>query len=100
MLRFSAYMYMWRGVVLYPHRAPLIFQQASTRNTQHFQAIGDIRKVTEFEQLLGVNRKDLDALRNAFKHGQPPPKFHYESKKFQVRSRCCLAFLRRIISYF
>jgi len=58
--------------------------QACTRNTQHFQAIGDIRKVTEFEQHLAVNRKDLDALRNAFKHGEPPPKFHYESKTFQL----------------
>lgn len=40
--------------------------------------------MTEFEQYLAVNRKDLDALRNAFKHGEPPPKFHYESKTFQL----------------
>lgn len=58
--------------------------QVCTRNTQHFQAIGDIRKVTEFEQLLALNRKDLDALRNAFKHSEAPPKFHYESKTFSL----------------
>lgn len=29
-------------------------------------------------------RKDLDALKNAFKHNDPAPKFHYENKTFSL----------------
>ena len=29
-------------------------------------------------------RKDLDALRNAYKHGDPVPRFHYENRQFSM----------------
>ena len=37
-----------------------------------------------FEKMENGCRKDLDALKNAFKHNDPVPKFHYENKTFSL----------------
>lgn len=37
-----------------------------------------------FDKMENGCRKDLDALKNAFKHSDPVPKFHYENKTFSL----------------
>ena len=40
--------------------------------------------IFRFEKMEKGCRKDLDALKNAFKHNDPVPKFHYENKTFSM----------------
>lgn len=40
--------------------------------------------IFRFEKMENGCRKDLDALKNAFKHNDPVPKFHYENKTFSL----------------
>lgn len=40
--------------------------------------------ILRFEKMENGCRKDLDALKNAFKHNDPVPKFHYENKTFSL----------------
>ncbi|XP_078317784.1 coiled-coil and C2 domain-containing protein 1-like isoform X2 [Crassostrea virginica] len=53
-------------------------------NGQHFTKLGDVVSAAKFEKMENGCRKDLDALKNAFKHNDPVPKFHYENKTFSL----------------
>ncbi|KAK8730359.1 hypothetical protein OTU49_007979 [Cherax quadricarinatus] len=55
---------------------------AQTR--EHFKATGDVTSSNRFEQLILHTKKDLDAVRAAFKRGDTPPRFHYENRSFNI----------------
>ncbi|XP_045138932.1 coiled-coil and C2 domain-containing protein 1-like [Portunus trituberculatus] len=55
---------------------------AETR--EHFKATGDVASSNRFEQLILHTKKDLDAVRAAFKRGNTPPRFHYENRSFNI----------------
>ncbi|XP_068217954.1 coiled-coil and C2 domain-containing protein 1-like [Palaemon carinicauda] len=55
---------------------------AQTR--EHFKATGDVASSNRFEQLIVHTKKDLDAVRAAFKRGDNPPRFHYENRSFNI----------------
>ncbi|KAG7167864.1 Coiled-coil and C2 domain-containing protein 1-like [Homarus americanus] len=55
---------------------------AQTR--EHFKATGDVTSSNRFEQLILHTKKDLDAVRAAFKRGCTPPRFHYENRSFNI----------------
>ncbi|KAK7067045.1 Coiled-coil and C2 domain-containing protein 1A [Halocaridina rubra] len=55
---------------------------AQTR--EHFKATGDVASSNRFEQLIVHTKKDLDAVRAAFKRGDTPPRFHYENRSFNI----------------
>ncbi|XP_064625209.1 coiled-coil and C2 domain-containing protein 1-like isoform X2 [Lineus longissimus] len=57
-------------------------------NSNHFTHTGDISSADRFDKLGQNCRKDLDALKNAYKHGDPVPRFHYETKEFKL-FKCC-----------
>lgn len=63
-----------------------LIQQIRTcaSNQQHFNKLGDVLSTTKFQKLEEGCRKDLDALKNAFRHGDPVPKFHYENRTFSL----------------
>jgi len=51
-------------------------------NRTYFKEVGDIASSNKFEQMALHSKKDLDAVRFAFKRGDPVPKFHYETRAF------------------
>ena len=51
-------------------------------NRTYFKEVGDIASSNKFEQMALHAKKDLDAVRNSFKRGDPVPKFHYETRAF------------------
>ena len=52
------------------------------RNQQYFQSTGDVASANKCMQQLEHTKKDLDALRFAFKRKDPVPRFHYEHRAF------------------
>lgn len=54
------------------------------KNVDYFKKSGDIPMSEKFEKFNQHSRKDLESLRNAFKHGLPVPRFHYENRIFSV----------------
>lgn len=69
--------------------ADLIRQvQISDQNRDYFTKFGDVVKIKLFENLANQSQKDLESLRNGFKHGDPVPRFHYETKRFPML-QCC-----------
>ena len=53
-------------------------------NQKHFKITGDVASANKFQQMSEHTKKDLDALRFAFKRGDPVPKFHYEVRAFSI----------------
>ncbi|CAG5121470.1 unnamed protein product [Candidula unifasciata] len=53
-------------------------------NAQHYQKMGDVPAAAKFQKLEQNNRRDLDALKSAHRHGDPAPRFHYESRTFSM----------------
>ena len=53
-------------------------------NQKHFKITGDVVSANKFQQMSEHTKKDLDALRFAFKRGDPVPKFHYEVRAFSI----------------
>ncbi|XP_040578766.1 coiled-coil and C2 domain-containing protein 1-like isoform X1 [Lepeophtheirus salmonis] len=51
-------------------------------NKKHFKSTGDIGSSNKFHQMEVHTKKDLEALRHAFKRADPVPKFHYEVRSF------------------
>lgn len=51
-------------------------------NRKHFKITADIASANKFQQMMEHTKKDLDALRYAFKRGDPVPRFHYEVRSF------------------
>jgi len=51
-------------------------------NRTYFKEVGDVASANKFEQMALHSKKDLDAVRFAFKRGDPVPKFHYETRAF------------------
>jgi len=51
-------------------------------NRTYFKEVGDVASANKFEQMAVHAKKDLDAVRNAFKRKDPVPKFHYETRSF------------------
>ncbi|XP_034237367.1 coiled-coil and C2 domain-containing protein 1-like isoform X2 [Thrips palmi] len=58
----------------------------STRD--HFKAMGDIASANRFENMAVHSKKDMDAVKHAFRRKDPIPKFHYETRKFSI-VQCC-----------
>lgn len=48
----------------------------------HFRGYGDIPSANKFQQMMEHTKKDLSHLREAFKRGDPVPKFHHEMRAF------------------
>jgi len=40
--------------------------------------------VFRFDKMYQSTRKDLEALKNAYQHGDPVPRFHYETRQFSL----------------
>jgi len=40
--------------------------------------------VLRFDKMYQGTRKDLEALKNAYQHGDPVPRFHYETRQFSL----------------
>lgn len=53
-------------------------------NQQNFTKIGDVVSSAKFEKMEKGCRKDLESLKNAFRHNDPVPKFHYENRTFSL----------------
>ncbi|XP_028406350.1 coiled-coil and C2 domain-containing protein 1-like isoform X2 [Dendronephthya gigantea] len=53
-------------------------------NTAHYSKIGDLENSKRFEKLALNCKKDYDSLQSAFKHGKPPPRYHYENRTFSI----------------
>jgi len=51
-------------------------------NQAHFKSTGQVSSMNKFAQLGEHTKRDLDALRFAFKRGERVPKFHYEVRAF------------------
>lgn len=51
-------------------------------NIKHFKGTGDVASMNRFHQMAEHTKKDLDALRFAFRRGDAVPKFHYEVRSF------------------
>ncbi|KAF6020435.1 hypothetical protein EB796_021238 [Bugula neritina] len=49
-----------------------------------FKTLGDIKNAFVFENLQQSAKKDIDAVQNAFRSNDPPPKYHYEAKKYSI----------------
>jgi len=57
-------------------------------NRSYFKEVGDVASANKFEQMAVHSKKDLDAVRFAFKRGDPVPKFHYEVRSFSKVRTC------------
>lgn len=50
----------------------------------HLRALGDVAGTNRFENLAIAVQKDLDFIRLAARKNYPIPKFHYETKNFNI----------------
>jgi len=57
-------------------------------NRTYFKEVGEIASSNKFEQMALHSKKDLDAVRFAFKRGEQVPKFHYEVRSFSKVQSC------------
>jgi len=57
-------------------------------NRAYFKEVGDVASSNKFEQMALHSKKDLDAVRFAFKRGDQVPKFHYEVRSFSKVHSC------------
>lgn len=57
-------------------------------NGDHFTKLGDVSSAAKFDKMCQSSRKDLDSLKNAYEHGDPVPRFHYETRQFSL-VQCC-----------
>ncbi|KAI0228023.1 Coiled-coil and C2 domain-containing protein 1-like [Lamellibrachia satsuma] len=62
--------------------------KTATTNAEHFTQLGDVSSATKFDKMCLSTRKDLDAVKNAQKHGDTVPRFHYETRHFSL-VQCC-----------
>ncbi|XP_067947060.1 coiled-coil and C2 domain-containing protein 1-like [Watersipora subatra] len=58
--------------------------KTSSDNAIHFKALGDVKNSCVFETYEQNSRKDLDAVQNALRHNDPPPKYHYETRQYTI----------------
>ncbi|GAB1606435.1 coiled-coil and C2 domain-containing protein 1-like [Argonauta hians] len=58
--------------------------QMCSANSKHFTKLGDVLSASRFQSLEQNCIKDLDSLKNAFHHGDPVPRFHYETTSFSM----------------
>ncbi|XP_059170494.1 coiled-coil and C2 domain-containing protein 1-like [Physella acuta] len=58
--------------------------QICVTNAQHYQKLGDVPAAAKFQKLEQNNRKDLESLKSSHRHGDPVPKFHYETRTFSM----------------
>ncbi|XP_031551489.1 coiled-coil and C2 domain-containing protein 1-like [Actinia tenebrosa] len=54
------------------------------KNGKHYQQLGDLSSAKMYDKMAKSLHQDLDAVKSAKKHKDPPPKFHYEDKTFTV----------------
>ncbi|XP_043233543.1 coiled-coil and C2 domain-containing protein 1-like isoform X2 [Amphibalanus amphitrite] len=57
-------------------------------NRDHYQSLGEVAEANKFDRLAQNCLKDLDALRHAYRRGDFVPKFHYETREFQIVKAC------------
>ncbi|KAL4236983.1 Coiled-coil and C2 domain-containing protein 1A [Mactra antiquata] len=55
-----------------------------TANSSHFSKLGDVMSANKFQKMENGLQKDLEALKNALRHKDPVPKFHYENRTFSM----------------
>ncbi|XP_077991493.1 coiled-coil and C2 domain-containing protein 1-like [Glandiceps talaboti] len=53
-------------------------------NSQYFTQLGDINSAKQFDKWSTSCRQDLDTVKNAYAHGDPVPRFHYDQKTFRM----------------
>ncbi|RUS89573.1 hypothetical protein EGW08_002691 [Elysia chlorotica] len=53
-------------------------------NTQHYQKLGDVPAAAKFQKLEQNCRRDLESLKSAYRHADPAPRFHYETRSFSM----------------
>ncbi|XP_014774893.1 coiled-coil and C2 domain-containing protein 1-like [Octopus bimaculoides] len=58
--------------------------QMCSTNNKHFTKLGDVLSASRFQTLEQSCIKDLDSLKNALHHGDPVPRFHYETTTFSM----------------
>ncbi|KAK3612667.1 hypothetical protein CHS0354_042193 [Potamilus streckersoni] len=58
--------------------------QKCAANNLHFSKLGDVATATSFQKMEQGLKKDLEALKNSFRLGEPVPKFHYENRTFSM----------------
>lgn len=58
--------------------------QTCMTTRDHYKAIGDVASANRFENMAVHSKKDMDAVKHAFRRKDPIPKFHYETRKFSI----------------
>ncbi|GFN95176.1 coiled-coil and c2 domain-containing protein 1-like protein [Plakobranchus ocellatus] len=53
-------------------------------NAQHYQKLGDVPAASKFQKLEQNCRRDLESLKSAYRHADPAPRFHYETRSFSM----------------
>ncbi|KAK3706678.1 hypothetical protein RRG08_009313 [Elysia crispata] len=53
-------------------------------NAQHYQKLGDVPAAAKFQKLEQNCRRDLESLKSAYRHADPAPRFHYETRSFSM----------------
>ncbi|KAK3927267.1 Coiled-coil and C2 domain-containing protein 1-like [Frankliniella fusca] len=62
--------------------------QTCITTRDHFKALGDIASANRFEHMAVHSKKDMIAIKHAFKRKDPVPQFRYETKSFSI-VQCC-----------
>ncbi|KAE8737866.1 hypothetical protein FOCC_FOCC016661 [Frankliniella occidentalis] len=62
--------------------------QTCITTRDHFKAIGDIASANRFENMAVHSKKDMVAIKHAFKRKDSVPRFHYENRSFSI-VQCC-----------
>ncbi|XP_070195173.1 coiled-coil and C2 domain-containing protein 1-like isoform X1 [Littorina saxatilis] len=58
--------------------------QICNTNAQHFTKMGDVPGAAKFQKMGQGCAKDLESLKSSRRHGDPLPKFHYETRSFSI----------------
>ncbi|GFR99158.1 coiled-coil and C2 domain-containing protein [Elysia marginata] len=63
---------------------PVDLAQMCVANAQHYQKLGDVPAAAKFQKLEQNCRRDLESLKSAYRHADPAPRFHYETRSFSM----------------
>ncbi|XP_035667505.1 coiled-coil and C2 domain-containing protein 1-like isoform X5 [Branchiostoma floridae] len=71
---------------MYARLAHTLKKQIETCKTssEQYTHLGDLQEATKLERMGQASRQDLDTVKNAHNHGDPPPRFHYETRTFRL----------------
>ncbi|CAH1253517.1 CC2D1A [Branchiostoma lanceolatum] len=71
---------------MYARLAHTLKKQIETckSSSEQYTHLGDLQEATKLERMGQASRQDLDTVKNAHNHGDPPPRFHYETRTFRL----------------